>query len=136
MITDLKRKARRPKEDESTDIACEGNLTNELEDARHTQEGSDRPNVKTSAFPLSSHASRLSAPSALIVNVPPPEYLWLHACWCPCCSQAPYQVSDVGLVSLKSSLLPFTHTSCFLSSGPEKMLIIAFLLLNHVLFIN
>ncbi|CAB1413952.1 unnamed protein product [Pleuronectes platessa] len=34
------------------------------------------------------------------------EYLWLHACWCPCRAQAPYQVSDVGSVSLKAC--PFT----------------------------
>ena len=37
----------------------------------HTHKTSDRPNVKTSAFPLSTHASHLSALSALITNVPP-----------------------------------------------------------------
>lgn len=40
------------------------------------------------------------------------EYLWLHACWCPRRAKAPYQVSDVGSVSLKSR--SFRFTPCFL----------------------
>ena len=57
-------------------------------------------------FPHMPLTSQHSQP--LIANVPSPEYLWLHACWCPCRARAPYQVSDVGLVSLKASPFSFT----------------------------
>lgn len=46
------------------------------------------------------------------------EYLWLHACWCPCRAHTPYQVSDGGLVSLKPC--PFPSTPWAFSAPTNK----------------
>lgn len=67
---------------------------------------SQRTGMKSS--PLS--PSRLPAPSALVASMQ--QDLWLHAKRRSCRTQAPYQVSDVGLVWLQSlSVSRITCTS-------------------------